>query len=287
VHDREYYAKVELRELDPWSSWEEWHPARNFRWGEIPREPPYTPDLGDYKPAHVQAFRWILERRRPGGSLPPGNFELVQENSSYRLWRRSDRAPRIHVAIGDRTLDGAGVLDCERPSVARVLRRAEQEDAPIRVARPGARPVLVESVGWDPLEAETELGPAEGFIRRQGGTGAAYTQLPRGRFTVWIQGSFGPGVRVFIGSTPIGAAFGDMGIFDGWHLLGDVDVIRRNPIFAIQGLGRPWWQSGWNVKDVTGPLAFVADDPEPRVEDVPADRAGDLCGERLDWIELV
>ena len=288
IADREEYARYFLRADDPWDDWGEWQPRRNFRFGAVPPPPPRGPDLDDYPDAHIQSFATLLERKRPGGSRAPGNFEVAFETPSYRVWKKTGPPPQSHLPLGLEELDGDAPLDCAAPEVAALLEAARTNGARLRVARSPAPVVVSPPTRWQTYGAATWPGPAERMVFRSGGFALAEPPLPAGRYDVWMQGSFGPGFRLHHDQRALGDVFGDLGLHSGWHLVEPgVRVTGADPQFVIGGFDKPRWQSGWRRPDLHGALAFEASESDPEITTVTARRAQSLCGDTLDWVELL
>lgn len=287
IADREEYARYFLRDAAPWDDWGEWQPRRNFRFGAIPPPPPRGPDLDDYTHEHIQSFPTLLERKRPGGSRAPGNFEVAFETRHYRVWRRVAPPPAMHLSLGLERIGGHARLDCDAPEAAALLDAARTTGARVR-ASPATTGVVTSPPSQWQAYGPVWPGPAENMLFRSGGFALAYPRLEAGRYDVWMQGSFGPGFRLYLGQDALSDLFGDLGLHSGWHLIeDDVRVIRDEPQFVIRGFDKPRWQSGWRRPDLHGALAFVPTTPEREMTTVTTQRARSLCGERLDWVELL
>lgn len=283
VHDRENWAKYLLRDAQPWDSWNEWQPDRGFRFGPIPPTVPRTPDFDDYALSFIGRFPYLLERKRPGGSVPPGNYRAVAQTPHYRLWRRVAPTPKLHVALGDGTPSGLGRLDCGSPEVRALFQAARRSGAEVRVSFGRPRPTPPTTPAWYTGVAP---GPAPLFAFQRGGFANFYPHLTPGLWDAWIQGGFGPGFRLFIGNRPIGDVFGDLGIHDEWTKVGTFRVEKPRPTLAYVGLAKPWWQSGSAHDNLVGPLVFTRASEVSRVERMSVRAARRLCGRALDWIEL-
>jgi hypothetical protein len=285
VNDREYYAKYFLRDKRPWNSWDEWQPYRGFRWGEIPPPPPRNPDLDDYKSELLQTFPTLLDRRRPGGSRPPGNYRLAYENANYSVWRRVGPPPRMHVSLGIDSLQGSGRLDCS-DSTVRSLLTAARRGGTVRYAPPAPQVTTGDTFKWGAAEV-LGFGPAKHFTKVRGGAGIAYLPVQPGRYRVWAQGAYGPGIRVYLGSKTLGEVRSDEEQIDGWHPVASVQVQRAKPTFALRGLNRPWWLAGSTWNNLSGPLAVEPDVARRPPVEIPGREARRLCNRELDWVELV
>jgi hypothetical protein len=285
INEREEYSKYFLRDSQPWESWGSWQPDRGLRFSTVPAVPT-TPDFDYYTSEHMARFRLLLERRRPGGSLPPSNFKVVHETEHYRVWRRVADPPREHLPLGLKGLSGTSHLDCSDPAARSLIRRAQRPGAKVRAAFAGELPVVTGPGLWEQF-ADWGLTPTEGFVSWRSGFAVARPPLHRGRYTTYLQGSFGPGIRVYIGEKQLGEAFGDLGIQDGWQPLGVATVKRDNPTVVLLGLEKSALRPGSRRYDMVGQLAFVPEPQGERVKEIDGRRARQLCGKRLDWVELL
>jgi hypothetical protein len=285
VNEREEYSKYFLRDSLPWESWGSWQPDRGLRFPTVPAVPT-TPDFDYYTDAHMARFKLLLERKRPGGSRPPGNFEPVYETAHYRVWRRVGDPPRVHLPLGLKGLSGSSHLDCGDPSAKRLLDRARRSRSRIRIALPRSVPIVSEPKQWDEY-ATWGPTPTEGFVSWHSGFAVETLPLAPGRYAVYIQGSFGPGVRVHANGQPIGETFGDLGIQDSWQPLGTMRTSRKETSIVLVGLEKSNLRPGSRRYDITGRLAFVREPAEGTIKELDGRRARSLCGKRLDWVELL
>jgi len=285
VNEREEYAKYFLRDSRPWESWGAWQPDRGLRVDSMRFDVGHTPDFDDYTPAHMSRFRLLLERRRPGGSAPPGNFEPVSETPHYRVWRRIAPSPRAHLALGQQ-LDGSASLNCDEPQVAELLKTARATSTGLRIAKPRSLSVVSRPQRWH-VEGNTGAAADPRFISWRGAVASTEPALSPGSYDAYIQGSFGPGVRLSINDRTIGETFGDLGLQDGWQRLGTVVAGASASKAVLRGLDKPWWQAGSKRSDVVGPLAFSPLARETEIVEVGARASSRLCGRELDWIELL
>ncbi|MEA2407050.1 MAG: hypothetical protein QOE69_1169 [Thermoleophilaceae bacterium] len=286
VNEREDYAKYFFRKSLAWESWGAWQPDRGFRYGRVPLPVPRTPDFDDYTLGFMSRFKLLVDRRGPTGSVPPANFELIDETPHYRVFRRVGPMPKTHFSLGTERYDGADRLDCANPEVKALLAAARNGDGQL-VAAPGRpEPIAAPADRWQQFGGVFYPGPTEGFATRRGGVALPFVHIGPGNYDVWIQGGFGPGIRLMLGTRAVGDAFRDLGLHSGWQHLGMVLVEERDPAFAVVGLGKPFWQAGSRRLDVTGPLVFVPAGQTGAPERIPAGKARSLCGRKLDWVEL-
>lgn len=124
-------------------------------------------------------------------------------------------------------------------------------------------------------------------MRRIGGFATVFPELEPGAYSVWVQGSFGPGLRVVHEGRVVGEVRGDLSIHDGWHPVGRVTLERGYRELFVIRLERSWWLAGSRRPDVSGRLAFVREGgSRRRIETVSPADASSRCGERVDWREL-
>lgn len=298
INDREYYADYLLRDVRPWNDWGERQPFRGVRTTDRDGRPtppgfPHAPDFDDYRADYFRRFELLLERKRPGGSLPPSNFEPTFETASYRVWRRTGPDPLMHLGLGlavldgSGPLDGAGPVDCTDPAVDELQRRARLEGGRLLVARP--QPGLGTAIGadaWFGYERGPLPAPASMVLRR-GGFASGSVELEPGTYRAYIQGSFGPGVRLWDETRARGDVLGDLGLPSAWHEIGRIRAAGGAQTLSLTPLDRSLLLAGSRRFDLTGRLVLERDSDRPpptAVEPADLDR---LCGRRIDWIEAV
>jgi hypothetical protein len=160
------------------------------------------------------------------------------------------------------------------------------------VRRPGLvmlDPLKTEvSAGWftygaDP-RALVPVGPGaiEGSVRvRQGG-----------RHRLWLEGSFGRGVRVAVDGREVGGVAYEPGNPGQYLSIGELELAPGvHTVRIVRGGGdlRPGNGGGdQSSARHVGPLVFSPPSNERRaVETVAPAQASALCGVRLDWIEVL
>jgi hypothetical protein len=192
-------------------------------------------------------------------------------------------------------MEGSVPVDCRsgRPrsgALRAVAARARRLGAPLRASVVPAAPfVAIPYQRWVGLDFERAV-PAPGTVAgRKGGAESLSLNIDPGRYEAWIQGSFGPGVRLFVrppgqGDQPVADLFNDLGL-PGWHRFGVVDV-RRGTVLHVVGIDRPWRLSGSRHFNILGSVELVREGTASRVETIPPTQLARLCGRRLDWIEI-
>jgi hypothetical protein len=290
VNEREDYAKHVLRDVSPWMSWDSYQPEKGLRNDAARLDLLHAPDFDDYTREFYDRFPLLLERKRPGGSRPPGNYEPIDETAHYRVWRRTGPTPAAHLPLGGiQAVSGTARLDCGDREFRRLRALAERTGRPLRVAR-AAEVVVVPQGRWY-SKASGAQGPQPGLTTRASGSSRIPVTLSAGRWRAWLQGSTGPGERLSLlqaggGERQIGEVRSDLGLQDAYQPFGEFDATGGREAFSLFSLAKPWWQSGRTRFDLIGPIVFerVAERPQP--EEVDPRDARSLCGERLDWVEV-
>jgi hypothetical protein len=241
-------------------------------------------DLDEETLPFVEGYPIIVTRRSPAASRPPANYSLVYQNQFYLGWRRHAR-PQVlaHLPLQE-------LYAPTQPVKCRTL------SAIVASAPKGAELVAAEppelaffeplysrdrSYGWgiDPAEHGAVLpnlpGHAGGLLAVRGG-----------RYGVWVQGDFPRRVYVAVDGRLVGSVSGantpgqwlkaaTVALGPGKH---DVEVFRKA---GRNHLGPGEWGIG-----TIGATALQREAPE-RLHTLALSRWRTLCGERLDWVELV
>jgi hypothetical protein len=293
VNDFEEYAPYILRDSEPWIDFGFRNPTPHE--GNFPEHRGLDPD--DYRLQRIERFPFVLERKDPYGSRPPSNYAPVFETKRYRLWRRGGPSPAFHVPLGSDGFRGAAPLECRNgrprnPYVRFVLKFSRRLDLPLRVALGPQKPIVaIEPANWVEFRVIHMFRPRfqiSGF----GGSASGEVDLPRpGRYDVWVQGTMGPGVAVWIRPIgqpnfgKVGSVTDDVGVSGQWHRIAAAAFERRT-LFHVSQPGRAWWKAATRHANVIGRIVMTPEGDAARVENVPAERAKSLCGRRVDWVEL-
>ena len=238
-------------------------------------------DLDQLKQAYVQDFEWLLVRHSPTDSRPPSNYRRVATNDWYELWRRDDSLPAVveHMSLARPERSGAQA-PCQK--VQRIARRAQPGDALV-AAPPGSaarfdytqRPPL----GWNPATPGTVTpgrpGDPEGTV-----------VLGAGRYRVWIRGSSGRELEVFLDGRSVGRTHGVNNPGQWLPLTSEVAVSGgRHRVRLLRPGGD--FSPGDGYAGELGPVAFEPVRPAGLVVSSPENFRRHFCGRRWDWIELV
>jgi hypothetical protein len=145
------------------------------------------------------------------------------------------------------------------------------------------------SRGWLPQ-------PPDWNTRTPGQLTGSLTLPVDGRYSVWLRGSVGRRVRVFVDGREVGSKRWEEGYPGNYMLLDHLDLDEgQHRIEVRRGGGRSILPGVGNeigsgsAIGLVGPVAFLPEGQE-RIVDVPRDEAMDLCedGETLmDWMEII
>jgi hypothetical protein len=260
------------------------------RTGLPPRTPaqvrePWDPDEVD--PSYLQAFPLLVLGRSPLVSRPPADYQLAYRGRYYEVWRRTPTPTVLeHVPLGS-ALDAGSVPSCG--VVGKLARKAAREHARLAYVPRTPLPVMI------PTEAERP--PNWGEV-----DGAPYTLIPReqagsvigpmvvshpGRYQVWLEGSFSQRMQVYVGGQHVGSVSDDLGPPGQFRQIGYVNlkpgktqaVIVRPEGNLLPGQEGTSW--------LLGPLLLATEGSPTHVSEVDPAHARSLCGQTLDWIEIV
>jgi hypothetical protein len=243
-------------------------------------------DVDSIEAPDVQRFRWIVTRRSPRWSRPPGNFQLVWSGTYYDVWRRVAPAPLLHIPAGG-GLQAVGTLSCN--TIHRVSSQAIKDGGVLRYAwRPANllanlaslahSPTVVPVADYSGLPSLTFTAP---------GTVMGKILVPKsGAYGLWMGGSVDRPIRVSIDSRLVGAPAEQSG--------GDGNVIRvasvrlaagPHSISLTRGGGSiaPGDAAGNQIDGVF--LQRLGAERE-RVLTLRPQAWRSLCGQALDWLEI-
>jgi hypothetical protein len=238
-------------------------------------------DLDEYDPGYVQNFATLVTRRSPGVSRPPGNYARVYRNRYYEVWRRR-ASPRVQEHLG---AYGVTTATAELPCAdIRALASRAGRGERLLVARRPEEPRLdilkaPRTSAWitDPVHPGTVIPTVPGQV-------AERVSFEGGRYRIWVNGSFGRPVSVFVDDRWLGRAKG-VDSPRQWHVAGEVELSGgRHSVEMTRGGGS--LAPGDGFAGQLGPVGFERLAPESMQTIEPRD-AGRLCGKRVDWVERV
>jgi hypothetical protein len=243
-----------------------------------------TFDLDDIDLAFVQRYPGIVTRIRPNESRPPANYRLEHRDEFYEVWTRRPRPvvaqhlslfdERARTSVDEPDCGGLRELAEAAGAGSRFVAAVQPERRTFAIPRAADRPE-----GWP----DAPERPGQMVLTTPGRASGTLT-VDGGRYTAWLEGSFGRPVSVFVDGREVGSAQG-VNTPDAWLRAGRVELgPGRHTVEVRRGGGG--LAPGDGARSTLGALALVADG-EPRLLEVGRGDVGRLCGRPLDWVELV
>jgi hypothetical protein len=286
----EEFAKHFLRPGDPEGPSEGWQ--RRFalsatRDGQFVRQG-LSVDLDQMTDRYLAEYRTIVLRRGSASSRPPSGFRRVWTGRFYEIWERTpgSRAQLVeHHSMGA-FREPTGIPECTE--VRRLGGVAE---------RSGGRLVYVErpaNVIASPANAKLPrnwyVDPSDGssVVTRGAGELTLDTPVPAsGTYSLWLEGSFGRAVDVYVDGRRAGRVGGHLNGRGGAEHVA-ILTLAAGPHRVRIVRGGPSAAPGDGGLRLLGPVTLTAADPTGLpVRALPAARWRELCGRSVDWIEVV
>src|SRR5207244_8277713 len=115
-----------------------------------------------------------------------------------------------------------------------LVQQAAREGRPVTGSLAAAQPRVVDTpAGWYHATNVAIFAPKGQFPGR-GGIDSLVTHVPPGDYTAWLQGSYGPGVRLTATTAGKSSARGevrkDLGYSHGWSATGDTPAGGRGEL---------------------------------------------------------
>jgi hypothetical protein len=232
---------------------------------------PWDPD--ELLPSYLQSFPLLVLGRSPSFSRPPANYQLVHRGRYYDVWQRA-RIPQVleHISLGQAPYPEA-VPSCR--AVMAIAARARREHARLDyVARPRPPTFLpTQAAGGVVYDAQQ---PLAGMVRVE----------QDGRYKVWLQGSFSERIRVWVGRRLVGSLAYQLGPAGQSMYVGRVALAAGMQPVLIEPAGSAL-APGEGGSQLIGPLMLAHDPDPPPVSVTDPRNARRLCGQSLDWLEMV
>ena len=240
-------------------------------------------DTDELSPTALFVYPTLVLRRSPAQSRPPAPYELVWKGEYYEVWQRppdggDDVAGRLKLGDG---LDPTEVLRC-----GALERLAEDEPGGEITAarRPGTVVVPLDRaehpVGWP--AGERVVHPLSD------GTVSETVSLPRaGTWRAWLGGSVTGEVELFVDGEKLGSARQALNNYGFFIDLGEAELDAGPHALELRFTRFDLHPGSGARPEPAGPLILTTTEPEDaEVVTLPANRAHELCGERLDWVEV-
>ena len=252
-------------------------------------------------PAALRSYPLIVTRRDPASSRPPAAYRLLYQGAYYEVWGRlpGAAAALAHVApasattaasaSGTRTAGTAGGAPIQCSTVASLAQLAKAHGAQLVNARP---PQIV------PIDVARALHPAwaesrDGLLMSRPGRLEATFAVPHtGTWDLWLQGEIMPAVEVSVDGRPLASISGQL-----TGVATDPDTIAPLRVRLTAGLHRVTITRGSSSLLAPGSggsaildsifLTPAGAGSQATLHVTPAARWRSLCGQRLEWIEVV
>jgi hypothetical protein len=248
--------------------------ASEFRWRQVPlREGTLLPkatfaDLDRFQLQGILVYRTIVLHRSPVESRPPAPYKLIWQGRYFEAWQRPARARQVidHLPLGDG--DDPGAV----PKCASVLAEAS------RVPAGGE---LAAAVRTRPTIVSIKL-------TRAGAVSAGALVQHTGTYSVWLGGSFGSKVSVYVHGHMVASHRNGLE-WEQWQQFGSVRLTAGDPAdVRVVYDGRSFLHPGSGTTATPiGPLALARQTANVPVTYLPASQARSLCGKYLDWVEAL
>jgi hypothetical protein len=241
-------------------------------------------DLDELRPDYVNQFRTIVVRRSPESSRPPAWYSRVFEGSFYEVWQRSASAPRVlaHDAING---DGqsAGLPNCT--DVGALAKTAKPGDRLAVVERPA---VVAQQAADTRHSPNFKPGPDGSlFLNSRGELDATIDAPTTARYDVWLQASVGRELTVEIDGRAVASAAYEANEPRQYVHAGSVSLTAGTHQLRVLRGGGSLHPGNGTINQLrfisfSSPASLTT-----QVTMLPPASWRQLCGRRLDWLELV
>jgi hypothetical protein len=249
---------------------------------------PWDPD--DLPLSTIEGFRLLVIGDPALTSRPPSNFKLVYADRYYDVWRRASGPDVLaHYALGG-PLYPVARASCRLVRTAAALARRDHArlayDArvPVPLMAPGLspdRPPNWGEVGGDPYSL---------IPRSEPGAVAGKVTLPSsGRYEVEAEGSISETMPISVDGHMIGALSDELGPPGQLIPIAPVTLSKGTHQVSVLRPGNTLAPGDAATGQLLGPVVFVRQDTSAvgTVSEISPSRAQQLCGQSLDWIEVV
>lgn len=233
-------------------------------------------------------YRTLVLRRSPSQSRPPLPYSLLSRGDYYEVWQRPETGAPTFGILEHEGL-GTGLDIGATASCARVAALAATAPDGALLVGATAPPIAFIGLGalshpadWPVEEADPRL-----VTPASSGTISAEYSAPRpGEYEFWLGGSLSGEVELSVNGKGLESER-ELLNNDGQYVpLGEASL-DEGPNDLELSFERGGWRPGATAyQGPVGPLVIRPATAEEQVVSVPVDRSGELCGRRLDWIEV-
>jgi hypothetical protein len=239
-------------------------------------------DIDQIQLSSVLAYRTLVLQRSPVAGRPPSPYRRTFADRFWEVWQRPARLRRAllwQLPLGDPTQPGAV------PRCANVLRLARRPGVRSVLGEPVENPLVVALAAsshpatWTALDG-SQLAPAGG------GAARLTLDVPRaGRYSVWLGGSTRGPLSIYLDGRHVGTALLELQEAGQYIPFGTRTLAAGRHTVLLRYGGQGWRPGVGGPPEAVGPLVLQRQAPQPAPLARPADRARELCGRTLDWVE--
>lgn len=245
-------------------------------------------DIDEFQTSAVLVYRTLVLNRSPVASRPPSVYRLVWSGRHYDVWQRPVSPPTPileHLPLG-RGDQSASVAPCATIlRLAREARAAGGRLAAVRRSPAVVSPLSHASVpaGWRTYPGQPQLAfPSES------GTLRATVSIPvKGRYGVWVGGSFRRDLEVSVDGRRIGEARHQLTHLGVYTPFGSLPLTAGTHDVALRYTAANLRPGSGGAYSYLGPLVLSRSTAALPVEIVAPSQARSLCGKSLDWVEAL
>jgi hypothetical protein len=286
VEDNPYAVLHFLRDAQPSSTSSFRHPLVLRSTGKRVEFAAFV-DLDDVKLNTLLYYRTLVMRHTPVGARPPSSYKLVWSGRYYEVWQRPplDRSPQIvdHVPLG------SAFEPVAKPRCQDVLNLARSAKGAELVASRRKSPSVV-SLGRIPHSASWVPDAGDDSVLTPHKPGSIELKLqartPQ-EYDFWLAGSFQPRVTLRLDGALIGDGREELNYQGEFHHFGRALISTGKHQLGLTYGGTDLHPGSAARGFQLGPLVLTRGSNTGTLESVPPDKARSLCGEKLDWIEVV
>jgi hypothetical protein len=244
-------------------------------------------DIDQFQTEGLLIYRTLVLRRSPVGSRPPSLYRLVSSGHYYDVWQRS-ASPQARLVerlpLGDR-FQPAAIPRCG--DVLRLARDAGTDGTVAAISKDRATVVelsrLAHPADWTPDANDTAV-----LYPRGSGTVEATMPVTRdGRYGIWVGGSFRGTVELIVDGRKVASERHQLSHSGQYVPLASPVLNAGRHTVALRYQDGGLHPGGGGTPFALGPLAVAPEATDEPMIQLPAARARELCGRRLDWLEAL